>query len=128
MSAPLCHLPGCLEKRQDKAGSGLGPGVGPVIFNQHLIDCCLFDWSQTLLLCAFVCSLARTPPTHTHTLTASLASSLGEGPPVVFALVWWGTVDVNTVNSSCSDSSAWRGRVQEADPPKTPWGDLPLSI
>lgn len=27
---------------------------------------------------------------HTHTLTASLASSHGEGPPVVFALVWAG--------------------------------------
>lgn len=31
-------------------------------------------------------------------------------------------MDVNTVNSLCSDSSAWRGWVQEADPPKTPWG------
>lgn len=67
------------------------------------------------------------PPIHTHTLTASLAFSLEEGPPVVFALVWWGTVDVNTVNSLCSDSSAWRRQVQETDPPKTPRGD-PLSL
>lgn len=77
--------------------------------------------------CIRVLTRADTP-IHTHTLTASLASSHGEEPPVVFALVWWGTVDVNTVNSLCSDPSAWRGRVQEADPPKTPWGELPPSI
>lgn len=36
-------------------------------------------------------------------------------------------MDVNTVNSLCSDTSTWRRRVQEADPPpKTPWEDLPL--
>lgn len=48
-----------------------------VIFNQHLIDCCLFDWSQTLLLSAFVCSRADT--SHTHTYTHSL-----------FGLLPWG--------------------------------------
>lgn len=73
--------------------------------------------SQTLPLSAFVCSHMRTPlPPYTHTLTASLASSLGNGPPVVFALVWWGTVDVNTVNSLCSDASVWRRGDAEGRP------------
>lgn len=72
-------------------------------------------------------TLGHPPSPYTHTLIASLASPHGEGPLVVFALVWWGTVDVNTVNSLCSDTSAWTRRVQDSDPPpKTPWEDLPL--
>lgn len=77
--------------------------------------------------CIRVLTRADTPDTHTYTHSLS-GPSLEEGPPVVFALVWWGTVDVNTVNSLRSDSSAWRGWVQEADPPKTPRGDLPLYL
>lgn len=78
--------------------------------------------------CIRVLTHADTP--HTHTYTHSLSGlPPGAGPSVVFALVWWGTVDVNTVNSLCSDASVWRGQVQEANPPSNaPWGDLPLSI
>lgn len=60
-------------------------------------------------------TLGHPPSPYTHTLIASLASPHGEGPLVVFALVWWGTVDVNTVNSLCSDTSTWTRRVRAGE-------------
>lgn len=57
---------------------------------------------------------------HTHTLIASLVFPR-EGPLVVFALVCWGTVDVNTVNSLCYVEEAGTGG-------RTPLPSLPGQI